>query len=127
MNRKRMNLNACIICLLLLLFAAPASADPDAIIDRSRTQFGDLSTSTINYINSRCDEVKDSLLLIPDISIISDYTSGAAGNYEFINGINSLDSTTDVNVVLVDTHGGTLLLSTFLLFKDDSRLYMVQM
>lgn len=68
---KRMKLKLCAICLLLLLFAAPASADPDAILDRSRTQFGDLSTSSINYINARFNEVRSYLLLIPDSFINS--------------------------------------------------------
>lgn len=70
MSRKRMNLKLYIICVLLLLFAAPASADPDAMLDRSRTQFGDLPTSSINYINARCNEVRNDLILIPDITIL---------------------------------------------------------
>ncbi|MDD3317353.1 MAG: hypothetical protein GX152_10485 [Methanosarcina sp.] len=123
MSRKRMNLKLYIICVLLLLFAAPASADPDAMLDRSRTQFGDLSTSSINYINARCNEVRNDLILIPDITIIADYTYGAASDQDFINGINSLDDATNENVVLIHTHGGTSLLSSFLKFKDESCLY----
>jgi len=69
---------------LLLLFAAPASADPDAMLDRSRTQFGDLSTSSINYINARCNEVRNDLILIHDITIIADYTYGAASDQGFL-------------------------------------------
>ncbi|MDY0130491.1 MAG: hypothetical protein RBR63_09960 [Methanosarcina vacuolata] len=122
MSRKRTNLKLYIICILLLLFAAPASADPDAMLDRSRTQFGDLSTSSINYINARCNEVRNDLILIPDITIIADYTYGAASDQGFINGINSLDDATDENVVLIHTHGGALLLS-YLIFKDESCLY----
>lgn len=109
--------------LIATLFAAPASADPDAMLDRSRTQFGDLSTNQINYINARFNEVRNDLILISDISIIADYQSGTVNDHGFINGINSLDDTTNVNVVLIHTHGGIFLLSTFLKFKDGSHLY----
>jgi len=104
------------------LFATPASADPDAILDRSRTQFGDLIEYEIYYINARFNEIRNDLFLIPDITIIADKTSGSASAQDFINGINLLDDTTDVNVVLIETHGETVLDTTYLIFKDYSGL-----
>ncbi|MDY9927066.1 hypothetical protein [Methanosarcina sp.] len=122
MSRKRTNLKLYTICLLLLLFAAPASADPDAMLDRSRTQFEDLTEYEIYYINARFNEIRNNLFLIPDITIIADRTSGSASAQDFINGINLLDDTTDVNVVLIETHGGTVFDTSYLIFKDDSGL-----
>ncbi len=104
------------------MFATPASADPDAILDRSRTQFGDLIEYEIYYINARFNEIRNDLFLIPDITIIADKTSGSASAQDFINGINLLDDTTDVNVVLIETHGETVLDTTYLIFKDYSGL-----
>ncbi|KKG59318.1 MAG: hypothetical protein LHW64_11780 [Candidatus Cloacimonetes bacterium] len=122
MSRKRTNLKLYAICLLLLLFAAPASADPDAMLDRSRTQFEDLIEYEIYYINARFNEIRNDLFLIPDITIIADRTSGSASAQDFINGINLLDDTTDVNVVLIQTHGGTVPDTSYLIFKDNSGL-----
>lgn len=113
----------CIISALLVLCTLTASATPDAMLDRSRTQFGDLDAATINYINARFEEVKDNLFLISDISIISDYQSGTLSDYDFVNAINLLDDTTNTNIVLIHTHGGSSLFSGYLYFKDDSKLY----
>lgn len=124
MSRKfSMNGFVCVISALLVLCTLTASATPDAMLDRSRTQFGDLNATTINYINARFEEVKDDLFLISDISIISDYQSGTLSDYDFVNAINLLDDTTNTNIVLIHTHGGSSLFSSYLCFKDDSKLY----
>lgn len=124
MSRKfSMNGFVCIISALLVLCTLTASATPDAMLDRSRTQFGDLNATTINYINARFEEVKDDLFLISDISIISDYQSGTLSDYDFVNAINLLDDTTNTNIVLIHTHGSSSLFSSYLYFKDDSKLY----
>ncbi|WP_406657853.1 hypothetical protein V7O62_04655 [Methanolobus sp. ZRKC2] len=123
MKTQTITLKCATIFFLLLMLVAPAASTPDAMLDRSRTQFGDTSASTNNYIDARFGEVKNDLFLISDISIISDYQSGTLSDYDFINGIDLLDDTTDVNVVLIHTHGGTSLLSSYLCFKDDSKLY----
>lgn len=110
-------------CILVLLLILPVSATPDAMLDRTRTQDDELSDESRDYINSKLDDVRSHLFYIPDISIISDYQSGSLSNYDFINGINLLDDSTDVNVVLIHCHGGASLWSSYLCFKDDSKLY----
>lgn len=125
MNIERTNLKyICVIGILLFLFASPASADPDAILDRSRTQFADIDANTINYIHARFDEVDQDLLLIPDITSLTDYVSGSSSDSAFVANINALDDTTNVNVVVIHTHGGTneTLSASYLQFKDSSWL-----
>ncbi|SFM21432.1 hypothetical protein [Methanolobus profundi] len=96
----------CTICFLLLLLIVPASAT-DAMIDRSRTQFGDLTANEINYINSRMVEARADMVLIPDVNVIADYGTGSTSDQDFIDNINSLDETVDMNVVLIHSHGGS--------------------
>ncbi|WP_410509936.1 hypothetical protein RSJ42_07365 [Methanosarcina hadiensis] len=124
MNTKKVKLKYMYtICVLLFLFTVPVSAAPDALLDRSRTQFGDLTTSEINYINARFVEVKGDIMFIPDITSNLDFQTGAASDSYFINnGIDSLDDTTDVNIVLIHTHGGVSGSSCRLQFKDGSLL-----
>jgi hypothetical protein len=114
----------CTICFLLLLLIVPASAT-DAMIDRSRTQFGDLTANEINYINSRMVEARADMVLIPDVNVIADYGTGSASDQAFINNINSLDETVDMNVVLIHSHGGAndATRQCYVVFKDQSVLY----
>ncbi|ABE51179.1 hypothetical protein [Methanococcoides burtonii] len=125
MDLKKINKTKfiCTIGFLLIICTISASATPDAIIDRSRTQFPDISASTISYINSKCNDVKSDLFLISDISSITDYQTGASSDTAFVDNIDLLDDTTTTNVVLIHSHGDTFLLSSFIKFKDDSKLY----
>jgi hypothetical protein len=113
----------CAVGILILLFAVPASAEPDAMLDKSRNQFGDLSQNQMNYINSSFDAVVQDILLIPDIYSVITYITGSANDHSFVNNINELDDATDINIVLIHSHGGTSGVSSFITFKDDSRLY----
>lgn len=122
-HKLSMNGFVCVMIILLVLCTLTASATPDAMLDWSRTQFGDLDAATINYINARFEEVKYDIILISDINIISDYQSGTLSDHDFVNAINLLDNTTNTNIVLIHTHGGSSLFSSYLNFKDGSKLY----
>lgn len=124
MNQKMQVRRISTICFLLILLIMPVSAIPDALMDRSRTQFGDLKANQITYINTRFQDVKGDIFFLPYIYSIKDYTTGASSDSYFItNGINSLDNTND-NIVLIHTHGtySSSTSSSYLKFKDNSLL-----
>ncbi|HJH26989.1 MAG TPA: hypothetical protein C5S37_09535 [Methanophagales archaeon] len=114
---------AAVLCAALVLVAISipfASAYTDCMVDRTRTQQGFSNPTTLPYIIDRLDEAHNYIWTIFWVHGVADY-SYSNSDHDFINHINGLDP--DTNIVLVHCHGGTSGSSSYLKFKDGSKLY----